>query len=526
MAPTAAPAAVSPYAFTATGGAPGLKMPDAMQQQQAMEMAQRNQAVNEFQTATANPDAMVDYMARKDVPDDLKTAMKINHFEALTAEKRQKDVEERVKNVITNRPQEIPRLLNEKTEEGSIAKAFLYSLIGFKSGAEAEVAKMNLPGQWKPAEDADGKTGMVLYSTSGKPLQGVNSDNTKMSPEQLAAFASGGLAKDAKQSLDVYKDPTGVVKGSFVLETRPGRTPYYKEVGTGRKATQEESAVLNKIGVGGTLETQRAKQIQELNIKLQGKTLEEKMAILRPYNQALVGAGQPAIDPSEVGIRAPQIGGGAATAPAPGSQVAAPAPGGPAVPTAMPAPTPGAKRPTLSDIEAGKAGQKEVVKETAKTVAASADTQNLINSIDNKVVPLLDSGEHNIGSELSVFAGRGPIAQAIGKQFETPDAKNTKIILDTVNKLAVEGLKTLGSNPSTADLKFWTENKPQANSDPEFMKEWIQSRSSDLKRKLGYAESQTSAGGGQGNAPAVETAPASPADKARAELERRRKGQQ
>ena len=145
-----------------------------MQQQQTVEMAQRNQAVNEFQSATANPDAMIDYMARKDVPDDLKTAMKINHFEALSAEKRQRDIEQKLTKTIAENPQQLPRILNDKSEEGSIAKAFLYSLIGFKSGADAEVAKMNLPGQWKPAEDTEGRTGMVLYSTSGKPLQGVN----------------------------------------------------------------------------------------------------------------------------------------------------------------------------------------------------------------------------------------------------------------------------------------------------------------------------------------------------------------
>ena len=199
---------VSPYALTATGGAPGLRMPDAMQQQQQQQQVQRQDQMNQFQQATASPDAMIEYMNRKDVPDDLKTAMKINHFEALSAEKRQKDIEDKVKKTIAEKPQDIPRLLNDKTEDGSIAKAFLYSLIGFKSGADAEVAKMNLPGKWAPAEDADGKTGMVQYSTSGKPLRGVNSDNTQMTPEQLSAFASGGLQKGVHVTkTENYIDP-------------------------------------------------------------------------------------------------------------------------------------------------------------------------------------------------------------------------------------------------------------------------------------------------------------------------------
>lgn len=267
-APQVAPAGpVNPmYAFNATGGAPGLRMPDAMQQQQAMEQARRNQAVNEFQTATTNPDAMIEYMARKDVPDDLKTAMKINHFESLSADKRRADVEQKLTKTITENPQQIPRILNDKTEEGSIAKAFLYSLIGFKSGAEAEVAKMNLPGKWTPAEDANGRTGMVLYSTSGKPLQGVNSDNTKMSPEQLSAFASAGTTKRTKPDVSMQDVEKGNLKGRVVTtydrQNRPttvvesgGKTFAYdaswKPVSIGTAAEKAETAAGIKLRYAG-----------------------------------------------------------------------------------------------------------------------------------------------------------------------------------------------------------------------------------------------------------------------------------
>ena len=205
---TTAPAPVNPYAFNVTGGAPGLKLPDAEQQRQLEEKVKRERAMNEFQTATVNPDAMVEYMARKDIPEDLKTAMKINHFEALSAEDRKNKIEQKVIGTITNRPQELPRIINDKTEEGSIAKAFLYSLIGFKSGADAEVAKMNLPGKWETAEDEAGNKGMVLYSTSGKPLQGVTADNKKMTPEELSAYATGGLQKGVHVTKVVNKiDP-------------------------------------------------------------------------------------------------------------------------------------------------------------------------------------------------------------------------------------------------------------------------------------------------------------------------------
>lgn len=146
--------------------------------------------------------------------------------------------------------------------------------------------------------------------------------------------------------------------------------------------------------------------------------------------------------------------------------------------------------------------RKTIQKPAAEQIAVSADTQNMLNSI-SKVVKTLDSGKHNIGSAAAVVVGRGPVAQAIGEQFETKDAKNTKLILDTVNKLAAEGLKVLGSNPSGPDLKFWTENKPNGSTDPDVMKEWVESRAADIKRRLNYAEKQVGAGGRAGTAPPV-----------------------
>jgi hypothetical protein len=203
QAQPAAPAGpVNPmYAFNATGGAPGLKMPTAMETQQAMETARRNQAVNEFQTATANPDAMIEYMNRKDVPDDLKTAMKINHFEALTAEKRMQKAEENGLKLVTEQPQKIPAMLRDPSEEGSAFKAWLFKQVGWKEGSDAELTKINLPKSWENVMDANGNTGMVLMSTSGRPLQGVKSDGTKMTSNELIAYASAGTSKTSDVSL-------------------------------------------------------------------------------------------------------------------------------------------------------------------------------------------------------------------------------------------------------------------------------------------------------------------------------------
>ena len=394
-----------------------------------------------------------------------------------------------------------------KNQNGSWAKMILLGFLSPQLAGE-EAVKLGFGNKWQSVTDDKGNTALIQVNAKGLPLKGISSDNTELTPQQLAGYATGGNRKLDLVGGSYVNDKTGEV-GRMVSDQKTGQT--YIQTDAGRKPMTG----FRPQSTTGGLSDQRARQIQEINLKLQGKTEEEKMAILRPYNQQLVGAGMQAIDPGEVGIRAPQIGGGqpagavAPTAMTPSAAPAAAAPGGAVAPVPLAqapagrAAVPGA-RPTMTQIEAGKTAAKEIATEAGKTVAASADTQNMISSIDNKVIPILDSGKHNIGSELSAFAGRGPIAQSIGRQFETEDAKNTKLVLDTVNKLAVEGMKALGSNPSTVDLKFWTENKPQANSDPDFMKEWIESRSAELKRKLGYAEKQVGAGGSAGNAPAVQ----------------------
>lgn len=131
--------------------------------------------------------------------------------------------------------------------------------------------------------------------------------------------------------------------------------------------------------------------------------------------------------------------------------------------------------------------RREAVKEATKVYSTKSDIIGQQKDL-NKAIDYLDANQHNIGSIISGVVGRGRIAQAIGSQFETEQSKNTKFILDQVNKLAVVGLKTLGTNPSTVDLEFWTKNKPDAYSSPEYVKEWITSHKATLERNLAFAE--------------------------------------
>jgi hypothetical protein len=150
------------------------------------------------------------------------------------------------------------------------------------------------------------------------------------------------------------------------------------------------------------------------------------------------------------------------------------------------------------------AGQSAITKENAKIVANSQDTENLIGHMD-RVTRDITAGDTYFGSPASVVVGRGPVAQFVGSQLETAKSNNTKMALDTISKLATEGLKVLGSNPSEGDRKFWTENKPTISSSPEFVLDWVATRKADLQNRLRYAQQQSAGGGMAG--PAAPVAP-------------------
>jgi len=487
--------------------------------------------INAYQSAQDNPMNLLKLRNDENVPEWIRERAGDRAYELMNMEVQKKQAQEQAKVLATAAAMGDRKAGNTiakelQNQDGSWLKMILLGFISPQLAGE-EAIKLGFGNKWVSGQDEKGNQAMIQVNAKGLPLKGYTADGNEIATNDLVAYATGGSKKLNIVGGTYVNDKTGEV-GRVITDERTGQS--YIQTDSGRKPMtgfRPQSST-------GTLEDMRTRTIQDINLKLRGKGVEESMGILRDYNKQLVGAGYAPVQPSEVGITVPQIGGAPAAAPAtpapavPGAGMAAEAaqgrgpqlaaPGGPVVPGQVPA-----GRPTAAQIAAQTKTAEEIAKEAGKVVAVSAETQNLLNGI-KKATDIIDSGDHNIGSVLSAGVGRGPIAQAIGSQFETKDARNTKTVMDTVQKLATEGLKALGSNPSTADLQFWTRFKPDASSDPEFVKEWIESRSEDLKRRLGYAEKQVEKGGQAGAAPEVKTeSTMSPADRARAELERRRK---
>jgi hypothetical protein len=241
---------------------------------------------------------------------------------------KQQDVAQANRKIEEATPTDLARYMKEQKKEGSYVKAILLSRLGLNRLADQEMELLSPTLSMTNMVDDKGNRYSVEMDKNGKIRRAFDTNGKSAGQEEVAKLqAAGGTLKGVEVEAGIFKDPTGGVSGSFVLERRPGGSQY-REVGTNRIATSEESAKLIKTGVQGTLANQRDRALQELNIKLQGKTEEEKMVILRPYNQQLVAAGFAAIDPREVSISAPQVGGAAAAAQTPAPAAPAPAPAG------------------------------------------------------------------------------------------------------------------------------------------------------------------------------------------------------
>ena len=239
------------------------------------EQAQLDQQLKTFESIQNDPKALMNFEG----PDWMKERAKARAADILSDER---DKQKALESIQNSDPKDLARtMMREPTDRWEIIKkSAMFRLLGANELADKELGKISTPVE-KYVQGADGKPYLMKQNAAGEYIEGYNAETgKKLTDNELVKVGAGAqTAKGAHQSAEVYKDPSGQVKGSFVLETRPGQTPVYKEVGTGRIATAAESAVLNKTGVAGTLDMQRAQQIQRQNIELAGDWAKLQMKV-------------------------------------------------------------------------------------------------------------------------------------------------------------------------------------------------------------------------------------------------------
>jgi hypothetical protein len=363
-----------------------------------------------FISAQQDPNQMAALQADPNQPEWLRRLAADQNYQAVKQQKDQQRVESKVTKAIeTGDMLGLAREIKKSGEDGSIIKAYLYSRFGLNDLAKQEQEKLGAGLKWETSADSKGNTALVQYSGDGLPLKGFDATGKQLTAEQLAGFTSGG-----SKNLDIVggtyvNDQTGDV-GRVVTDKRTGRS--YIQTDTGVKPMTG----FRPQASGGSLADQRARLVQEINLRLQGKGKEESMAILREYNSKLVGQGFSPIQPTELNINVGQISGGA---PAPATGAVAPttaapttaasttAAVAPAVPgtrtapatTATPVATapalasaPAGRRPTMTEIEAQGTAEKKVAEVTAE------DRAKIINNY-GQIKENVDIIE-NLGKEL------------------------------------------------------------------------------------------------------------------------------
>ena len=333
------------------------------------------------------------------------------------------------------------------TEEGSWGKAILFGLLGMQNSAKGELDKLGVGAKWD-TYNIEGKDYLVKVRADGLPVEGIDPETGKAIPASIYQQVGGA----GKRELDivggtVVNDKTGEV-GRVVTDKRTGRS--YVQTDTGRKSMtgfRPQSSM-------GSLTDQRSRMVQEINLKLVGKSAEEAMAILRPYNQALAGQGLPIIQPSEVGIQAPQISGGAPAPAAVGQPTVPTTPTAPTAPQTQPQPQPqpqpqagapvsqtaapaGGARPTMSQLEAQAGAQKKeaeiVAEDVGKIRANLGKIKENADYLTTKIDDLLtDPGfQYNVGVA-DIKGVPIPFGSTIAGMFPGTEATDFKALFDEI----------------------------------------------------------------------------------------------
>jgi hypothetical protein len=199
---------------------------------------------NDFIRVQNNPAELAKLRYDPNAPEWVRTIASQKELQDLKNRDETQKVQQKIQTAIENNDgRTIANLMNPRkkdTDEGSIAKAFLFSLIGFQSGAQAEVEKMGLKDKWDIARlgDADvtvkynprGEAKEAIYTSGPMAGQRVTADELPMLSGQ------GGAAGKTKADVSTQDVERNGVAGRVVTENRNGRTMTYVESGGQRFA--------------------------------------------------------------------------------------------------------------------------------------------------------------------------------------------------------------------------------------------------------------------------------------------------
>jgi hypothetical protein len=401
--------------------------------------------LNNYQGVQDSPDQLLNLSKDPTLPDWLKERSRNRAADLIIEQRQDAKAQKEVADLDENK---IARLLRERKGEGSRMKGMLYAAFGLTDLANEEKYKLGI-GTDKSDMIGDQPV-IVKVAANGKAIDGINTNTGKeLTAKEIAMYNAGTVAPGSKLNLvggTYVNDTTGEV-GTVVRDEKTGKS--WVQTDEGKKPLK---GFRPQTGTG-TAADQRAKLIQEMNIKLQGKAGEEAMAIQRDYNKLLVGQGLAPMQPGDTPVRAPQIAGGPATSA--GQAVAGqPVQGGTAVQgqavgagQAVQGAGAGAggARPTASQIAATAEQQKQEAQEVGMDIGKIRVNFGKSKDAATRLINQAEDLITDKGFSVSVGASAQPFFQYIpGSDRATWSAKHEEVVGQTFVE-AIKELKGMGA---------------------------------------------------------------------------------
>ena len=183
-----------------TQGGQGLRMPGVG----AGQPSASAQSIERYQAIQNNPDELMKFAFDENTPDFLKQRAKDQIVEGYSQQKNLAKAEKEIGNLSAKQAADAIQGRG-KAGVGDWLQYLLLKHVGLSDLANEKGEQLGIGHAWKPAMDAEGNAGMVRYTASGKPLEGVKGDGTPMDTAELNAYAAQGAGKNSDVSLTMHQ---------------------------------------------------------------------------------------------------------------------------------------------------------------------------------------------------------------------------------------------------------------------------------------------------------------------------------
>jgi hypothetical protein len=156
------------------------------------------QHIDYYQKIQGDKNALIKYSQMEGAPEFLKERAR-NQFVDQVQNDRKLAAAQSV--IDQGDPATIQRAMSKRNTDangggvGDWMQYLLFKAVGLSDLANEKGEALGIGHKWEGAMDAEGNTGLIQYTASGRPISGVKADGTDMTRNELAAYAAQGLGK-------------------------------------------------------------------------------------------------------------------------------------------------------------------------------------------------------------------------------------------------------------------------------------------------------------------------------------------